>query len=200
MFVWSFRMNKRELIIAAAGILIFAALSLILLFRGGAFDREDGAEARTASARAYTADDRAAYLTGFGWKIEETPLSVREVAIPRVFNAEFSEYSKLQSEQGFDFERLRGERVKLYTYRVTNYPAAGVTEAELLIKDGRVVGGDISRKSMGGAVQGLDPALYGGAAAKLQREQAEAAIDRTVPDAIPADTDALPEPDSEGEW
>ena len=29
---------------------------------------------------------------------------------------------------------------------------------------------------------------------------ADAAIDRSVPDAIPADSEALPEPDSEGEW
>ncbi len=196
MFVWSFRMNKRELIIAGAGMVIFILLAAALLARGGAFERKERADARAA-----TAEQREAYLTGLGWEIERTPLSVREVKIPAGFDAEYAVYSGLQSEQGFDLQALRGERVKLYTYRVNNYPAENADMvANLLVKDGRVVGGDICQARAGGMTQGLDPAAYGSAASRLQREMAASAIDRSVPDAIPADSDAIPEPDSEGEW
>ena len=166
MFVWSFRMNKRELMIAAAGIVIFALLVFLLLARGGAFDSGKGrdTEDRPASSSAVLAaslsssaadgEQRAAYIRSLGWEIEETPLSVREVVIPLEFDAEFAAYSELQSSQGFDLESLKGKRVKLYTYRVTNYPAGGDNAvANLLIRKGRVVGGDISQAREGGAVQ-----------------------------------------------
>ena len=196
MVVWSFRMNKRELIIAGAGIVIFILLAISLLARGGAFEKRE-----RDGVRAATAEQREAYLADLGWEIDRAQMSVREIMIPEKFDAEYAAYSALQSEQGFDLAALRGERVKLYTYRVNNYPAENADmTANLLVKDGRVVGGDICQARAGGMTQGLDPAAYGSAASRLQREMAASAIDRSVPDAIPADSDAIPEPDSEGEW
>lgn len=197
MFVWSFKLNKRELIIAAAGMALFIILAAVLLVRGGAFrSRDSGAEQCAATPR-----ERAEYLENLGWEIEETPLSVREVMIPQVFDGRFEEYSSLQSSQGFDIEKLRGSRVKLYTYRVTNYPVENQSMvAELLVRNGRIVGGDICQAGEDGLMQGFDPAQFGSVAAKIQIRAKAAAIDRTVPDAIPADSDALPEPDSDGEW
>lgn len=200
MFVWSFKMNKRELIIAAAGMVIFIVLALLLIARGGAFG---GGKEREEAVRASagTASEREAYLTSLGWEIERTPLEVREIAIPAEFDEKMTEYAALQRSQGFDFEALSGERVRMYAYRVTNYPAAdGRAVAELLVRGGKVVGGDIYPAAEKEAIQGLDPVKFGKAAADVQRRLAEKAIDRSVPDAIPADSDALPEPDSEGEW
>lgn len=197
MFVWSFRMDKRELITAAAGIALFIILAAVLLVKGGAFSRKEPGARQCAA----TAEQRISFLEDLGWEIEKTPLSVREVIIPQVFDERLEEYSLLQSSQGYDFEKLRGCRVKVYTYRVTNYPVENVSmAAELLIRNGRVVGGDICQAGEDGLMQGFDPEQFGSVAAMIQIRAKAASIDRSVPDAIPADSEVLPEPDSEGEW
>ena len=198
MFVWSFRMNRRELIITGVGLAIFVILAALLLVTA---DRRDRTTDDGVSLCAATAQERAEFLGSYGWQTESTPLSVREVVIPRSFDADFREYSELQKKQGFDLEALKGERVKLYSYRVTNYPIGREeVAANLLVKDGVIVGGDICPTSADGTAQGFDPELFGTEAAAIQLDRAAQTIDRSVPDYIPANSDALPEPDSDGEW
>jgi len=90
-----------------------------------------------------------------------------------------------------------GKRVKVWTYRVTNYPAAGKVEATLIISDGKVIGGDISSTKIDGFSHGFDPARF---TAETAAAQAEAnTVDRSVPDRIPTQEDALTEAELEGE-
>ena len=126
---------------------------------------------------------------------------MREVKIPDSFDEEYQAYSELQAAQGFDMNGLKGERVRLYSYRVTNYPI-GTEEvaANILVKDGMIVGGDICPTAADGTAQGFNPERFGSAAAAMQLERSAQAVDRSVPDVIPANSDALPEPDSDGEW
>ncbi len=104
-----------------------------------------------------SAQDRLDYLAGWGWQVEETPLSIEELLIPEVLDDSYTEYIALQQSQGFPLDTLTGQRVKRYSYTVTNYPTgeAGV-QLNLLIHDNTVVGGEVLSPTLDGFLHGLE--------------------------------------------
>ena len=193
MFVWSFKTSKRELIITGIGILAFIITAILLLCPPGSRSASALAQAGY-SLDAENADSRMAFLSQFGWECEPEPVSVKEIVIPAKFNEVYEQYNQLQMEQGFDLRALSGRRVKLWTYRVTNYPGGiGNVAANLLVLDGKIVGGDISSTLLDGFMHGFDPEQSADetAAAQLSANN----VDRSVPDYIPTDSEALPEDD-----
>lgn len=138
-----------------------------------------GAQASQPAARAVDASTnsgRVAFLQSFGWEVSAQPVEVAEVVIPRTWGAVYDHYNALQKQQGYDLAKYRGRRVKRWTYDVKNYPAqpgasqpgasqpgasqpgapvqSGV-RANLLVLDGRVIGGDISSVALDGFMQGF---------------------------------------------
>lgn len=194
MFIWSFRMSKRELIIIAVGIAVFA-VSLVLIFCSAGSRSTAAPFGQGYTVAAADGDQRAEFLRQFGWQIDPEPTAVREVTIPAQMDERLSEYNAIQLRQGFDLTGLCGRRLKLWTYRVTNYPAGGQAVANLLIMDGVVVGGDISSTRVGGFSHGFDPNMF--AAETAAAQNLAAVIDRSVPDRIPTDENVPPEPDGE---
>ena len=196
MFIWSFRMSKKELIIIAVGLAVFVIGAVLLLCTAGA----ESTSAPLGPGYTVAASDEAgrrAFLEQFGWQTEAEPVSVREVTLPAQMDERLSEYNAIQLRQGFDLSALCGKRLKLWTYNVTNYPAGGKVVANLLVRDGTVVGGDISSTRTGGFSHGFDPNMFAAETAAAQAEAA--AIDRSVPDRIPADEHVPPEQDGNEE-
>ena len=195
LFIWSFRMSKRELIIIGIGLVVFIVAAAAII--GAAGSRS----ASTIPGSAFTAqaadeEERIAFLRQFGWEVEKEPVKVREVRLPEDPDSRFTEYNRLQLRQGFDLSGYCGQRVKLWTYRVTNYPAGGSVTANLLVLDGKVIGGDISSTKQDGFSHGFDPARF---TAETAQAQADAgSVDRTVPDRIPEQQDAPTEEQLEG--
>ena len=191
MFVWSFKLSKREIIIFSVGAAAFIIFALLLL--SPSRTKTTSAEATGISTTADSADARRGFLSQFGWQTDSDPKEVREVVIPFDFGEAYEQYNEIQKKQGFDLTQYRGERVKKWTYRVKNYPgASGDVLANLLIKDGKVIGGDISEAQDGGFTHGFDPTQ---SAQVTAQNQTGGDIDRSVPASIPADSDVPPEPD-----
>ena len=156
MFVISVRAGKKQILIAAC-ILVCAVLAGVLLFRGGKNGDliEAGAQFQTAASNAA---ERRIFLQQFGWEVETEPVEVCEVIIPEVFNEAYTQYNDLQRSQGFDLTPYSGKRVKRWTYQVTNYPDAKESVyANLLVLDGRVIGGDIGSAEQGGFMRTFLP-------------------------------------------
>ena len=196
MFIWSFRMSKKELIIIAVGLVIFI-LGIVLILCAAGSDT-----ASTVLGAGYTTSvpdeaSRAEFLEQFGWRINPEPVSVKEVHLPSSMTGRFAEYNALQVRQGFDLTGFCGQRVKLWTYEVTNHPAGGKALATLIICDGQVIGGDISSTKTDGFSHGFDPARFTAETAQAQSEAST--VDRSVPDSIPEQTDAPSEEELEGE-
>ncbi|HBL41356.1 MAG TPA: DUF4830 domain-containing protein [Ruminococcaceae bacterium] len=102
--------------------------------------------AAVADYRAENAQERIAFLSQFGWEIEEDPMEVSEVLIPSKFDKAFEEYNELQKKHGLDLSKYGGRRAKRWTYEVKNYPGyenSGLIQANLFVYEGRVIGGDI---------------------------------------------------------
>ena len=103
-----------------------------------------------------SAEGRIKYLSKLGWEADVSTEECKYVLIPKEFKGVMLSYSKLQTEQGYDFASFGGLECKQYTYVVTNYPASDETVyATLYIKGGRVIGGDIHSASIDGFMHTL---------------------------------------------
>ena len=159
MIIVTARIPKKKLL--AGGITALcccAAVAVALIFTLST-------RAVTASAEVKhirTNDDRLAYLGGLGWQVSLQPIATEELLIPKEFDDSYTDYLKLQKDQGFDLTQYCGKRIKRYTYQLTNYPTQDEPmQIALLIYKNRVIGGQIQSAS-GSVLHGLTlPAAAG---------------------------------------
>ena len=110
---------------------------------------------RTAEVKCATAAEAAAWLREQGWEVEAEPAGELEVVIPAEFDGVYESYNDIQTAQGFDLSRYKGETAVKYTFLVKNYPgeAEGVA-ANLLVREGKLIGADLSSLELGGFLRG----------------------------------------------
>lgn len=97
-----------------------------------------------------------AYLNSLGWETSEAAINCREVTVPEEWNDVYEKYNELQKQQGFDLSKYRGKKAVIYSFSVLNYDGKPENMvANLLICDGRLIGGDVSCTELGGFMQGL---------------------------------------------
>lgn len=153
MFVYS--VKKRQVKLAVL-IIFVAVLAIVLIILS-----KNSIEANKTAAlniNASTSEERIAYLSQFGWSVKEDPSEVCEVIIPSEFDDTYSNYNAIQKEQGFDLTLYASKRVKRWTYEVTNYSGYENTSfihANILVYDGKVIGGDICSTELNGFMHGF---------------------------------------------
>lgn len=155
MFVFSLRANKKRIILLAV-LLLSIALGLFLTRNVGT-PVTDGAG---ISLKASDADERIAFLSQFGWEIDEDPVQVEEIVIPSEFDETYEKYNQIQLSQNLDLLPYAGKTAKKWTYTVKNYPGYetqnSCIRANIIVYDGAVIGGDVSSLEQGGFMQGFD--------------------------------------------
>lgn len=155
MFVYSVKTSKAKI---AAVLVALAAIIVAIVFVMGK-GKEPAANDSAISYKAENAAERTAFLSQFGWKISEDPVEISEVIIPADFDAGYTEYAEMNKAQGLDLEPYKGMRAKRWTYDILNYPGlenqSGV-QANLLIYEGRIIGGDVCSLDLGGFMHGFD--------------------------------------------
>lgn len=156
MFVYSVKTSKAKM---AALLIALAAAVIALVMIIGRGDKPAATDDSAVNYKAESAAERMAFLSQFGWEISEDPVEVSEVIIPENFDDGYAEYAAMNKAQGLDLEPFKGVRAKRWTYNVLNYPGlenSGSVQANLLIYDGRVIGGDICSLEQGGFISGFD--------------------------------------------
>ena len=156
MFVYSVKTSKAKI---AAFVAAFAAVTVALVMVIGRGEKPAATDDSAVNYKAESAAERTAFLSQFGWEISEDPIEVSEVIIPENFDDGYTEYAAMNKAQGLDLEMFKGVRAKRWTYRILNYPGLEGSEsvqANLLIYDGRVIGGDVCSLEQGGFIQGFD--------------------------------------------
>jgi hypothetical protein len=156
MFVYSVKRNQLKLVLIVV-FLIVSVFALAFLAKNGKTEQTSGNN--KISFRASTEQERLDFLSQFGWQVDETKQEVCEVIIPEEFDDVYSSYNEMQLSQGFDLTRYAGERVKKWTYTVTNYPGYEnkiCIRANLLVFDGKVIGGDICSVEIDGFMHTFD--------------------------------------------
>lgn len=158
MFIFSFKTSKRKILTYI--VIIFAIVSLFLIIF---FSNSNGTQATCPSGKynlnAKDNDSRIEFLSQFGWEVNNEPSEITTVTIPSEFNATYEKYNDIQREQGLDLSKYREKLCTRYTYQILNYDdsSQGI-RANLLVLDGKVIGGDISSIKLNGFVHGFfDP-------------------------------------------
>ena len=159
MFVRSIKMSTVRLVSIAA-IALVATLALIIFIPSGSSSTVS-ASADTQSEIRFdkikTDADRIAFLSKYGYTVEETPIETVEVTIPKEFDKVFAAYNELQKAQGLDLSKYKKKTVTRYTFTVTNYDGYdGTVYANVLVYRNRVIGGDICSADVSGFIHGFE--------------------------------------------
>lgn len=148
MVIWTVKLPQRKHCILA-GALALLLLVGILSFASG--------RARSSDALAQQEDTLVLCLDcleGFGWEVAPTPVSMEDFTLDSQLS---QEYLALQQEAGFDLSDDLGSVVTRYTFEILNYPTGetGVL-ADLLVRDGVIVGGDVRTSGLEGFLHSLN--------------------------------------------
>lgn len=151
MFIWSVKLNRN---------LIWGVCAALCLSIGAiaVFSPKESTDVlkNTVDTAAKTTEQQVALLQSFGYEVEAQPVLIEEVIVPSEFDETYETYNGYQKLSGFDLSKYKGCRAKKYTYNVTNYPdqADGVV-ANLLVYNGKAIGGDISSTALDGFSHGF---------------------------------------------
>lgn len=151
MFSVTARISKQKLGVAIAFIMAVGIITAVWLL----FPKDnEGVNYNTAAG---SDEECAAFFAQFGWEIDPTGKTEKEILIPDVFDEVYAGYNEIQLAQGMDLTPYKGRSVRLVTYPVTNYPdrPSGVN-GNLLILNNTVIGGDVSTTELGGFMHGFN--------------------------------------------
>lgn len=159
MFVISMKKDNIKRLVIGALIAVVIIVGAYFLITGGGDDTDEAVK-NGISMKASDSSERIAFLSQFGWDINEDPIEVSEVIIPEEFDDTYKSYNEIQKNQGLDLEKYKGKRVKKWTYEIKNYPSYensdGIIRANLLVYNGLVIGGDVCSVELDGFMQGFE--------------------------------------------
>lgn len=129
--------------------LIFSLVALTLIVSFFSIDRS-------------TNDMIVGYMTGLGWKIEDSPSEITHLSLPNEFDAVYRAYNAMQKPAGFDLEQYKGKKITRYTYRVLNHKNSHGTEvvAGIFVCESTIIAGDISSVEQNGFMHSLTDTSY----------------------------------------
>lgn len=155
MFLISLKTLKGKffLLLAAvvAAVIVFALLSSS---ENREYSPADGAPDFSAA----THEEILSFISALGYTVKSSPETVTEVIIPAQFNDVYKNYNELQKQAGLDLSLYKGRTVKKWTYTITNYPQyenSDTVRINLLIYNGRIIGGDVCSIEIDGFMHSL---------------------------------------------
>ena len=97
-------------------------------------------------------DMRQNYLTLLGYDLDEGSEEKTLITIPDDFGTTYSDYNKKQTSAGFNLSKFKGYDATVYTYSLSGFENCNGVWANLIVIDGKIVGGDISSIENGGFI------------------------------------------------
>ena len=151
MFIWSVKINRN--IIWSICAVVCLSIGAMAVFTP---KTSTGVLKNSVDPTAKTTEQQVSMLKVFGYEVEPQPTLIEEVIIPAEFDEKYEQYNNYQKLSGFDLSKYKGTRAKKYTYIVLNYPdtPSGVV-ANILVYNGKAIGGDISSTALNGFVHGF---------------------------------------------
>lgn len=150
MFIWSVKLNRN---------LLWGFCAVVCLSIGAlaAFTpKSTDVLKNSIDVSAKTTEQQIALLNNFGYEVEPQPTLIEEIIIPSEFDDGYEKYNEFQKMSGFDLSKFQGKRAKKYTFIVTNYPdSKEEVVANLIVYNGKAIGGDVSSTVLNGFVHGL---------------------------------------------
>lgn len=149
MFGFTVKLTKQRLFIAVA-----VAVIPLILFSAVAVNKYRDKTSRDLTAD--TTEKRVAFLKSYGFDAEESSEPKKVITVPAEFDNVYTAYNNIQKSMGFDLEEYKGEKVKLFTLKINNYPKDSENVyATILVKDKKIIGGDIHSTELNGFMHGF---------------------------------------------
>ena len=103
-----------------------------------------------------TREQRLSYIASLGWELTGEERQ-EEVSLPERFTGVYVDYLALQRRSGFDLTPYAGRTLMRCSWQVSNYPGTeDVVLLDLLVCDGRIVGGDLRSTALDGFMTALE--------------------------------------------
>ncbi len=80
--------------------------------------------------------------------VTKDPVETEVFEIPEKFNPVYEEYNKIQKEAGYDLSLYKGKKCMRYTYLIPSENA----RANIIVYDGKIIGGDICSITLDGVM------------------------------------------------
>ncbi len=127
---------------------LFVLFSLILCI-GFIFCRITAVSNVDVTAK--TNSDRLIFIEKLGYSVANNEPTIKVVNIPEKFYDVYQNYNALQQLANYDLSLYKGCEVTIYTYTI-NPPSdyKGECVANLMVYNGRIIGGDVSATALGG--------------------------------------------------
>ncbi len=130
---------------------MIAILAVIMGIKSFVFkNRETRAAADTSLT---STSEMAEYILSKGYNVDLQSRAVKEVKIPKKFNAEFENFnSKIMATDGLSLEKYKNDKVNKWTFNITDYTVKDKTAvAVLLIKKDKLIGAYLLQQPEGTA-------------------------------------------------
>jgi len=147
MFFFTAKLNR---ILLAGAVLVLLLAGLLIVPKVVAAGSSDLRQAETN-------EQRLAFLRRLELSVVETPVEEQTVLIPAEFSDVYESYNRMQQSAGYDLLPYAGRQVTRYCYRIMDYKdCSDVVYADLLVCDGKIIGGDIHSISLNGFMVPLE--------------------------------------------
>ena len=90
---------------------------------------------------------RVEYLKGLKIEPDDSSVYSKNIIIPDAFDEVYKQYNSLQRKAGFDLSKYKGQEATVYTYGLSGEEGK---EVHLIVKDGKIIGGDIASVKLNG--------------------------------------------------
>lgn len=154
MFVISVKPTIKKIFLALLSVFIVVFSITLLLDRSNTL----AANKTMSQTKLVTTNaQRVAFLGQFGWEVSDEAVQIVDIRIPAEFSDVYEKYNKIQKKQGFDLKKYKEKTVRRYTYEVKNYKdEPDFINANLLIYNDKIIGGDICSVKLDGFMHGLN--------------------------------------------
>lgn len=122
--------------------LILALTGIIVIILTFTLNHPEKTVSASKSVSCSTADERRGFIKSLGYEpdiVEEQ----KDIIIPKEFNEVYTDYNKIQKQQGFDLEPYRGKAAVIYTYKILNSDKGENVIANLVVCEDKLIGADL---------------------------------------------------------
>lgn len=157
--------NKRQGGRILAGVLgVCVAIGAAMGIKNFIFRDRETAATPKAGFEMETTQQMADYILAKGYTVDLQSAQVKEVRIPKKFDAEFENFNdKIKVTDGLSLEKYKNDKVNKWTFNITDYDVQDKTAvAVLLVKKDKLIGAyliqqpDGTAHSLAKAVTGTD--------------------------------------------
>ena len=136
-------LNRKNGVKTAGAVLaVCVVLALACIVKSFAFKNQETAAVPRQDFEMTTTQQMADYILSKGYTVDLQSAQVKEVRIPKKFDAEFNNFNdKIMCTDGLSLEKYKNDKVNKWTFNIADYDVEGKTAvAALLVRKGKLIG------------------------------------------------------------